>query len=116
MNRDRNKSLKDLLETEYRRGVNPVTDQAMPRKLLTARLKELSGVINKYSTNKRKEEERRKMSSSFERKICKKCNGHGELEDGEPCPECGGTGLAEKKDDRIHPRGKEIPKSPKVFK
>lgn len=55
------------------------------------------------------------MSNSFERNICKKCNGHGKV-DGEICPKCGGTGLSKPTDERIYPKRKKVPEGEGILK
>lgn len=78
------------------------------RKNFTRKVKLLSQTIESI-TDSLGEAQTKKMSQNFKRSICSECDGHGKI-DGETCPKCKGTGLAEPIDERIYPEGKRIEK------
>ena len=92
------------MSKELQRGVKYMNEHILGRAQLTRDVKALTRTISeKHETDNPEEGELEQMSNSWERKLCGKCNGHGKI-DGEPCPECGGTGLAEIRDERIYPK------------
>jgi len=99
--------------TEKERGAIEVSEHDLSRKQLTNDLNKLGEVLSNIIQSR--EGEKPSMSKNWNRSICSKCGGHGEI-DGEPCPECGGTGEALPKDDRQYPRGREVKKSSKILK
>ena len=82
------------------RGVEILSDRQVARDALTRNVSMLANIID--DLNQEEEGNSEEMSNSWERKLCGKCDGHGKV-DGEPCPRCGGTGLAEITDERIYP-------------